>query len=321
MAALSARPPGCGRAPARRAPGRASRPPTAEELEAWAQLPSGAEQLAHYGAAPIAPGAADEFYHRTFADTSLDVNGIAAGSPDLVKTVLPVEARANVSIRLAPGQDPADDPCGLRAAAARRAARRRGARDHGGTARARLSRRRTRRRSGLRGRLRTRRRCSSLPRALGRDASDLRRPRRPRPPTLATGFGIESECNVHAPNENVPEDTSSSVSRPCARSSSGSESLAARAAFSSPLAEELAGDVLERFLRYVRVDTQGAYRVAERPSTEKQLDLSRLPRRRAARDRARRRGAERGPLRLRDAPRHADARSSGSSRTSTRRPT
>ena len=34
--------------------------------------------------------------------------------------------------------------------------------------------------------------------------------------------------------------------------------------------------MLERFLRYVRVDTQGAYRVAERPSTQKQLDLSRL---------------------------------------------
>ena len=26
-------------------------------------------------------------------------------------------------------------------------------------------------------------------------------------PTCATGFGIESECNVHAPNENVPENT------------------------------------------------------------------------------------------------------------------
>jgi len=52
--------------------------------------------------------------------------------------------------------------------------------------------------------------------------------------------------------------------------------LAARAPFTSPLAEELAGDVLERFLRYVRVDTQGAYRTAERPSTQKQLDLSRL---------------------------------------------
>ena len=52
--------------------------------------------------------------------------------------------------------------------------------------------------------------------------------------------------------------------------------LAARAAFTSELAEELAPDVLERFLRYVRVDTQGAYRVAERPSTRKQLDLSRI---------------------------------------------
>jgi tripeptide aminopeptidase len=49
-----------------------------------------------------------------------------------------------------------------------------------------------------------------------------------------------------------------------------------RAPFTSPLAEELAGDVLERFLRYVRVDTQAAYRVPERPSTEKQLELSRL---------------------------------------------
>jgi len=34
--------------------------------------------------------------------------------------------------------------------------------------------------------------------------------------------------------------------------------------------------VLERFLRYVRVDTQGAYREPQRPSTEKQLDLSRV---------------------------------------------
>ena len=53
-------------------------------------------------------------------------------------------------------------------------------------------------------------------------------------------------------------------------------SLAPRAPFSSPLAEQLAEDVLERFLRYVRVDTQAAYRTDERPSTEKQLDLSRL---------------------------------------------
>jgi tripeptide aminopeptidase len=50
----------------------------------------------------------------------------------------------------------------------------------------------------------------------------------------------------------------------------------ARAGFASPLAEELADDVLERLLRYARVDTQAAYRTARRPSTEKQLELSRL---------------------------------------------
>jgi tripeptide aminopeptidase len=53
-------------------------------------------------------------------------------------------------------------------------------------------------------------------------------------------------------------------------------SLATRASFSSPLAQELADEVLERFVRYAKVDTQGAYRVAKRPSTEKQLDLSRM---------------------------------------------
>ena len=46
--------------------------------------------------------------------------------------------------------------------------------------------------------------------------------------------------------------------------------------FAGPLAEELAADVLERFLRYVRVDTQAEYRASRRPSTEKQLELSRM---------------------------------------------
>ncbi|HEY2218696.1 MAG TPA: peptidase T [Gaiellaceae bacterium] len=41
------------------------------------------------------------------------------------------------------------------------------------------------------------------------------------------------------------------------------------------LADELQADTLERFLRYVRVDTQSAY-TDSRPSTERQLDLSRL---------------------------------------------
>jgi acetylornithine deacetylase/succinyl-diaminopimelate desuccinylase-like protein len=80
-------------------------PPTDEELAGWAELTPGAEELAGQGARPADPAAADEFYIRTFAEPSVDVNGIDGGSPHLQKTVLPVEAHANVSIRLAPGQD------------------------------------------------------------------------------------------------------------------------------------------------------------------------------------------------------------------------
>ena len=48
------------------------------------------------------------------------------------------------------------------------------------------------------------------------------------------------------------------------------------AEFVSPLAAGLADDVLERFLRYVRIDTQSSYSSDTYPSTLKQLDLSRL---------------------------------------------
>ena len=182
-------------------------PPAEEELAAWAQLPSGPEQMSGVGATPIAPGAADDFYLRTFADTALDVNGIASGSPDLVKTVLPVEARANVSIRLAPGQDPEE----IRQAFERLL--REGLPDGAD--------------------LEITVKNSARPAMTPTDADALRlaadafesqigsRPLLVRTggtlpiyaalvdrglPTFATGFGIESECNVHAPNENVPED-------------------------------------------------------------------------------------------------------------------
>jgi len=82
--------------------------PTEEELAGWRLLPSGADELAEQGARPKDPRAADDFYVRTFAEPALDVNGIVSGSPMLQKTVLPVDAHANVSIRLAPGQDPAE---------------------------------------------------------------------------------------------------------------------------------------------------------------------------------------------------------------------
>jgi acetylornithine deacetylase/succinyl-diaminopimelate desuccinylase-like protein len=206
MAALAAVLPGAdGRLPDELRAGVS--PPTPEELEAWSRLPAGEEQLASQGAAEIAPGAADEFYLRTFAGTSLDVNGIAGGSPDLVKTVLPVEARANVSLRLAPGQDPET----IRATFDR------------------LVREALPAGAELEIELRNSARPAITP--MGSDAIRLAgdafehvvgaRPFLVRSggtlpvyaslvarglPTFATGFAIENECNVHAPNENVPAD-------------------------------------------------------------------------------------------------------------------
>ena len=43
---------------------------------------------------------------RTWAEPAVTVNGFVGGEPQLQKTVLPVCAEANVSIRLAPGQQP-----------------------------------------------------------------------------------------------------------------------------------------------------------------------------------------------------------------------
>jgi acetylornithine deacetylase/succinyl-diaminopimelate desuccinylase-like protein len=79
-------------------------PPTEEELAGWQELPAGADELSDQGARPKDTDAARDFYLRTFAEPAVDVNGIHTGSPVLQKTVLPVEAIANVSIRLAPGQ-------------------------------------------------------------------------------------------------------------------------------------------------------------------------------------------------------------------------
>src|SRR4029079_11600623 len=72
---------------------------------------------------------------------------------------------------------------------------------------------------------------------------------------------------------------SSSSSRGAWRQSESSTRALAtspRAEFVTPLAAEVADDVLERFLRYVRIDTQSAHGVEASPSTEKQLDLCRL---------------------------------------------
>ncbi|MHB1572301.1 MAG: M20/M25/M40 family metallo-hydrolase [Solirubrobacteraceae bacterium] len=82
-------------------------PVAPEELQSWDALPDGAHELSTQGARPADPLAAEEFYLRTFAEPALDINGIVTGSPHLQKTVIACEAHANVSLRLAPGQDSA----------------------------------------------------------------------------------------------------------------------------------------------------------------------------------------------------------------------
>jgi acetylornithine deacetylase/succinyl-diaminopimelate desuccinylase-like protein len=79
-------------------------PATEAERESWARLPAGADVLAAAGAREAYPGAAAEYYERNGADASLDVNAISAGER---RTVVPAVARATLSQRLAPGQDPA----------------------------------------------------------------------------------------------------------------------------------------------------------------------------------------------------------------------
>jgi acetylornithine deacetylase/succinyl-diaminopimelate desuccinylase-like protein len=81
-------------------------PATGEELTDWASQQPGEEVLAEQGARPADARAAEEFYLRTWGEPSVDVNGVEGGSPRLQKTVIPVVAEANLSIRLAPGQHP-----------------------------------------------------------------------------------------------------------------------------------------------------------------------------------------------------------------------
>ena len=81
-------------------------PPTDEERAGWERQPKGSDVLLEAGAIPYDPKAAAEFYLRTTAETSVDVNGILGGKPGLKNTTVPAEAQANFTVRLAPGQDP-----------------------------------------------------------------------------------------------------------------------------------------------------------------------------------------------------------------------
>jgi acetylornithine deacetylase/succinyl-diaminopimelate desuccinylase-like protein len=87
-------------------------PPTPEELASWDSLPDGATVLAEAGARPADARAAAEFYTRTTADASLDVHRIAGGD---ARTIVPPTASCDLSVRLAPGQDPPEIAAALEA--------------------------------------------------------------------------------------------------------------------------------------------------------------------------------------------------------------
>lgn len=80
-------------------------PPSEEEIEAWRELPSAAALFEQIGARPIHSGSADSYYVQNWADASLDVNGIAGGDAEQVRTIVPSEAHAKFTMRLAPNQD------------------------------------------------------------------------------------------------------------------------------------------------------------------------------------------------------------------------
>jgi acetylornithine deacetylase/succinyl-diaminopimelate desuccinylase-like protein len=79
--------------------------PGEEEIASWGELEGGAQVLAAQGARPSDPDATRDFYLRTVVEPAVDVHGLLGGSPQLQKTVIAVEAEANVSIRIVPGQD------------------------------------------------------------------------------------------------------------------------------------------------------------------------------------------------------------------------
>ena len=81
------------------------RSPGADEIASWAALPPGADVLDAAGAREIAAGAAGELYARTWADASLDVNGIESGDALQRRTIIPCTASARLTVRLALGQD------------------------------------------------------------------------------------------------------------------------------------------------------------------------------------------------------------------------
>ncbi len=83
------------------------RDPSPAEVASWATLPSGAAELAAAGIAPLDDGAVGDYYRRTFALPTFDVNAITCRDAAQHRTIIPHEATAAISLRLVPDQDAA----------------------------------------------------------------------------------------------------------------------------------------------------------------------------------------------------------------------
>ncbi len=77
-------------------------PPSAAELESWQRLRPGQALLDEVAAIPLTPDCGEDFRRRNGAEPSFEVNWIEGGA---ARTVVPAQARAFVTLRLAPGQD------------------------------------------------------------------------------------------------------------------------------------------------------------------------------------------------------------------------
>ena len=250
--------------------------PTDEEVAGWAALPHGRDELAGAGRAPVGRA------RRGRVHGADDRGAVGHRERDRGRLAPAPEDGApgrGAGERLDPpraGAVDGRDRAGLRAPPARRDAagrdpRRRALVDR----RARLRRSRVARRAGRPGGVRAgarhRVRCSSAPAA--RSPSSRRWP---------SGASPRSSRGSRGRARSSTRRTRTSPRRPSATgwrrpsSCSGGSGRLAETRYASPLAEELAEDVLERFLRYVVIDTQSDPTSTSYPSTEKQLDLSRL---------------------------------------------
>ena len=89
------------------APLRAGVEPVAPEcLEQWQGAIDAAEAMRRAGTSPRSPEVLERFFEATYASPSLDVNGIASGDAVNEAMIVPCVARAHVSMRLTPSQDP-----------------------------------------------------------------------------------------------------------------------------------------------------------------------------------------------------------------------